>query len=416
MTSRRRNQDPDAQESADRGEADGTAESVRNLKPASSVYSTTFRVISDKLLADDRLTPADKLVILALQKWGFGSDHCYPSIQTLASACCLSESQARNSLKKLAKLGLIRIETDPTNRTTRRIVRLWMADPELHPIKVAAPSTDPGLGCRKNTQGPLGVESAADLGCRKYTPALGVESTPERTLLREPLEGTTKTSESSLTSLPQENGPERAGGDGGWRDYQRTTAIDLAVKLWPDELSDTMRSKAERLCEDFGPRNDLAALRLVETSGKSRTWAYLVGIAKNSAKGDGPLAAPSKAKETSSSSPRSEPIRTRATVAEGKAERVAKWLKDEDTPADIRQAFEAAAPDVRKVVEAMVDQARSPAVKHPAIRVRLGLESSLSPPLAAPPVVALAVEDDDLLSDPFSPDNLLWLDAHVSVG
>jgi hypothetical protein len=141
---------------------------------ARAVYSCHFRVLSDRLLADARIKPAAKLVLMALQKWGYGKDHCFASIETIAEDAGLGESTVRRSLVDLEKFGLIRVEDDGTNRTGRRIVRLWMANPELHPVR----AEDRPLGCQNETQGTLGVKMTPPLGCQIDTQ----ENPSERTL------------------------------------------------------------------------------------------------------------------------------------------------------------------------------------------------------------------------------------------
>lgn len=63
-----------------------------------------------ELLADVRLTPNDKVILLVLQKWGWQTMECSASDQAIADSAAMTIKDTRASLDRLVNLGLIREE------------------------------------------------------------------------------------------------------------------------------------------------------------------------------------------------------------------------------------------------------------------------------------------------------------------
>jgi hypothetical protein len=131
--------------------------------------SVPYAVLSRPILADRRLHPSDKLVLLALQQWGWQSHCCFPGNGKIREAAGLSECSVRRSLANLEELKLIRIDPTRSNPTGRVIVLLWMDDPELHPHEVP-------LGSQNDTLSSLGSQNDSALRVSKRRGALGCQN------------------------------------------------------------------------------------------------------------------------------------------------------------------------------------------------------------------------------------------------
>ena len=76
-----------------------------------------FLKISYGILADENLTPSEKLVYAFV----CGFKICYASIRTIATTLGISERQVVRCLKKLVKLGYIReVKTDQRTKAYKR--------------------------------------------------------------------------------------------------------------------------------------------------------------------------------------------------------------------------------------------------------------------------------------------------------
>jgi hypothetical protein len=137
--------------------------------PSGIEYSCTFRVLSDHLLARKDLNGSDKILLMVLSRFGRGKPHCTVSVGRLAAEAGVSRKTVTRGLGRLDKLSLIRDVPDRGNVTRRRIYKLWMDDPTIHPCKVQAtgspgqkvstPGQDaPAVGTISPTREPLGEQ------------------------------------------------------------------------------------------------------------------------------------------------------------------------------------------------------------------------------------------------------------------
>src|SRR5262249_9001203 len=75
------------------------------------------------------LTSSGKVLLGALQRDGWRSGVCTNAEATLARYTGLSRRTVQRSLEELGRLGLVRIEEEPTNPTGRRIVLRFLDGP-----------------------------------------------------------------------------------------------------------------------------------------------------------------------------------------------------------------------------------------------------------------------------------------------
>lgn len=62
-----------------------------------------------RVLAEDRLTPAAKLVWAAIKSFS-GCPSIYPSVRTIASRCAIADSTVHNGMTQLRRLGYLRVK------------------------------------------------------------------------------------------------------------------------------------------------------------------------------------------------------------------------------------------------------------------------------------------------------------------
>jgi DNA-binding transcriptional regulator GbsR (MarR family) len=80
------------------------------------------------LIRDARISASEKVVMLALQEWGWKHHECYMAASTVAERSGLSERTVKYSLKHLEELGLIKRVPDKSKRTGRKFLLLWLDD------------------------------------------------------------------------------------------------------------------------------------------------------------------------------------------------------------------------------------------------------------------------------------------------
>jgi hypothetical protein len=80
------------------------------------------------LIRDARISASEKVVMLALQEWGWKHHECYMAASTVAERSGLSERTVQISLKHLEELGLIKRVPDKSKRTGRKFLLLWLDD------------------------------------------------------------------------------------------------------------------------------------------------------------------------------------------------------------------------------------------------------------------------------------------------
>jgi Helix-turn-helix domain len=96
-----------------------------------------YRILSDVLLARKDISSPAIRVLLVLQRFGRDGRPCFVGNETLAQHSGLSVSTVKRVLVELVGLGLIAIAThDPRTPRGRRIVKIWMDDPALHPFPI----------------------------------------------------------------------------------------------------------------------------------------------------------------------------------------------------------------------------------------------------------------------------------------
>jgi len=81
----------------------------------------SVRLMSEIFQADLGSGPTPKLVLIALAD--FAADDgtsVYPSVKTIADKCDLSERATRYTLRKLQKAGLLEMEREASQHTSRR--------------------------------------------------------------------------------------------------------------------------------------------------------------------------------------------------------------------------------------------------------------------------------------------------------
>jgi hypothetical protein len=91
------------------------------------------------ILQDARIKPSDKLILLALQKWGHETHECFPSDDTIARQAAIGRRTVQRGLDRLEDFGFIQ-EVPDTNPTGRKFLLRWLDDPTyLPPLKEKKP-------------------------------------------------------------------------------------------------------------------------------------------------------------------------------------------------------------------------------------------------------------------------------------
>jgi DNA-binding MarR family transcriptional regulator len=60
------------------------------------------------ILQDARIKPSDKLILLALQKWGYETHQCFPSDDTIARQAAIGRRTVQRGLDRLEDFGFIK--------------------------------------------------------------------------------------------------------------------------------------------------------------------------------------------------------------------------------------------------------------------------------------------------------------------
>jgi DNA-binding MarR family transcriptional regulator len=92
------------------------------------------------ILEDARIKPSEKLVLLALQRWGWKALECFPADDTIAAQAAIGRRTVQRSLDRLEKFGFIREVPDNTNPTGRKFLLLWLDDPKYTVADPVLPS------------------------------------------------------------------------------------------------------------------------------------------------------------------------------------------------------------------------------------------------------------------------------------
>jgi DNA-binding transcriptional ArsR family regulator len=108
------------------------------------MYGPPYAKLYYSILSDARIKPSEKMILLALQKWGWKDHECWPAVSTIATQTALGERTVQVSLKNLKKLGLIKEVSDDANPTGRKLVLLFLSDPTyLPPLREKKPNLNP---------------------------------------------------------------------------------------------------------------------------------------------------------------------------------------------------------------------------------------------------------------------------------
>lgn len=90
-----------------------------------------------KMLEDERLTSADRCLLLAMDSYGWKVGRCFASGENLARRSGLSRRTVGTRLRRLVELGIVVAEDDPKNPTGRCYRLPWRA------VQAPAPSAQP---------------------------------------------------------------------------------------------------------------------------------------------------------------------------------------------------------------------------------------------------------------------------------
>jgi DNA-binding MarR family transcriptional regulator len=105
----------------------------RQRQDRTQPLTTGYDVLSRAIQARKDIRAAEKLVMLALQQWGWKSKRCTAARAKIAEAAGLSEATVKRSITQLVQLGLVQREEDRRYATGRALVLTWLDDPQLHP-------------------------------------------------------------------------------------------------------------------------------------------------------------------------------------------------------------------------------------------------------------------------------------------
>lgn len=251
------------------------------MTPLTVQSACAFRVLGDPILEDTSISMGGRLVLMGLQRFGRNGNPCFPSNEKIAKASGVSLATVKRALTELAKRGLIAIVTDdPSTPKGRRIDKLWMQDPSLHPTSnqmLPLEAQIEPLGDRLNLSTDLEAQIEPRPRGSNCASDLEAQFEPLVVLLERPRKTKTKTGESS-SSVRLEGGGAKP------EDPQVVEAVERARKLWPEDVA-TIAKKARQACKNFGPAEFLKGISIVEDrirkKGGSPGWAYLLGVLKN---------------------------------------------------------------------------------------------------------------------------------------
>ena len=102
----------------------------------------------DPILADSRLSPTAKLIVVALVKhWAWVRDHAWPSDRTIAGKVGRSPGHVQRCLRELEAAGWIRRERTDAVRSGRRIWLTWRCTDGMGAVWPGAVRSDPQRQC-----------------------------------------------------------------------------------------------------------------------------------------------------------------------------------------------------------------------------------------------------------------------------
>lgn len=98
--------------------------------PPSQASTKPFAMLRHDFAADPRLSDADVRVMVALMYWARDKPDCWPCVESIGKRVNKKERAVQIALKNLEHFGYIRLESDGSKKTGRRIVLSWQADGE----------------------------------------------------------------------------------------------------------------------------------------------------------------------------------------------------------------------------------------------------------------------------------------------
>lgn len=120
-------------------------------------YIEPFSRLPKRLLRDPNLSPAEKLVLMALECYGYALHRCRASVASIATECGLCERTVQRTLPCLIARGLIRIvgtEVTDNDRVGRECLLVWLDEATgchlVTPDNLSGDGMagDPVTGCR----------------------------------------------------------------------------------------------------------------------------------------------------------------------------------------------------------------------------------------------------------------------------
>lgn len=107
-----------------------------------------FAIVPTYWLETESLTPADRMVLVALSSFADEGGYCWPSVASLARRSGSSERTVQYSLKRLAELGAIRIEERTREEGGQTSNAYWLLgfdkEPGVQPLHRGGAAIAPG--------------------------------------------------------------------------------------------------------------------------------------------------------------------------------------------------------------------------------------------------------------------------------